>query len=464
MSKKISDLLHNVGILTISNIASKLLVFFLVPLYTSVLSTSDYGLYDLVITTINIVYPVLTINISDAILRFMLDRKYDKNSVMTVAFKYFIISVTIVSITFSIQAIFDIYTIIHGFEIYIWLYYVVYALNDILIQYAKGKEKIKEIGVTSVLSTLVIIISNIIFLLVLKTGIKGFLISNILGLLVSAAFYIIKLDVVSLLHVLKKNCTLEKEMLRYSAPLISTVLCWWINGAFDRYVVTLFRGISDNGLLSIAYKIPTILNTVQGIFIQAWQISAIKEKDQNAERFYGQVFVYVNFVITMVCSFLIMFTRPLSRLLFSKDFFTAWVFVPFLLLSSVFNSASGLLGPILAVKKDSKTMALSAIYGTVINVVLNILLVYLIGIQGATIATVISSLVIYCVRRRAVINDCYILNYKNVVITWILIVMQAIEEVYFPVWQIQILNVALIVIINKNICNSLPKYIKIHKQ
>ena len=460
MKIKFSKLLHNVGVLTVSNIASKLLVFFLVPLYTNVLSTSDYGLYDLVITTINIMYPVLTINISDAILRFMLDRQYNKNAVMTVALKYYIASVITVCAFFLLQVIFNLYPMICGFEPYIFMYYIVYALNDILTQYAKGKEKVRDIGVASVLSTAVIIILNLLFLLVLKAGIKGFFISNILGLFVSAAFYIRKLNVVSFLHVLSKDTLLEKEMLRYSAPLISTVLCWWINSAFDRYTVTFFRGISDNGLLSIAYKIPMILNTLQGIFIQAWQISAIKEKDQNANIFYGQVFVCVNFVMTAVCSLLILFTKPLAGLLFSKDFYKAWEFVPFLLLSSVFNCASGLLGPILAVKKDSKTMSLSAIYGTVINVVLNIILVYLMGIQGATIATVFSSVIIYCVRRNAVKNDCYISNYKNIVITWMLVVVQAIEEVYLPIWQLQIINILVIILVNKSICGGLKNWIK----
>ena len=40
-------LAKNIGVLAISNFATKILSFFLVPLYTSILSTSEYGTYDL---------------------------------------------------------------------------------------------------------------------------------------------------------------------------------------------------------------------------------------------------------------------------------------------------------------------------------------------------------------------------------------------------------------------------------
>ena len=75
----------------------------------------------------------------------------------------------------------------------------------------------------------------------------------------------------------KKYRTVQIEMLKYCVPLIVTVIGWWINSASDRYVVAFICGVSANGLLSVSYKIPTIINTLQAIFTQAWQISAINE-------------------------------------------------------------------------------------------------------------------------------------------------------------------------------------------
>ena len=103
--------------------------------------------------------------------------------------------------------------------------------------------------------------------------------------------------------------------------------------------------------------------------------------------------------------------------------------MPFLLVSGVLNSASGILGPILIASKDSRAMGISAIVGALTNIVLNILLVYYIGAQGAAIATVISSLAIYLMRRRAVGNDIRNYNKWALYISWAVIIFQAIMEV-----------------------------------
>lgn len=80
MSKS-SYLIKNMGILTISNFSSKILVFLLVPLYTSVLSTKEYGTYDLAVSTATLLYPILTLNIVDAVMRFLMDKESDKKAI-----------------------------------------------------------------------------------------------------------------------------------------------------------------------------------------------------------------------------------------------------------------------------------------------------------------------------------------------------------------------------------------------
>ena len=59
-------LLKNIGLLTLSSFTTKLLSFFLVPLYTNVLSTTEYGTYDMFNTTIGVLLPILTLNIQES--------------------------------------------------------------------------------------------------------------------------------------------------------------------------------------------------------------------------------------------------------------------------------------------------------------------------------------------------------------------------------------------------------------
>lgn len=78
---KASYLLKNMWVLTISNFSSKILIFLLVPLYTSVLSTEEYGKYDLAVSTATLLYPLLTLNIVDAVMRFLMDKNSDRVSI-----------------------------------------------------------------------------------------------------------------------------------------------------------------------------------------------------------------------------------------------------------------------------------------------------------------------------------------------------------------------------------------------
>lgn len=433
----------------IANFSSKILVFLLVPLYTSVLSTAEYGSYDLAVSTATLLFPILTLNVVDAVMRFSMDCAIDKKSIASIGAKFIFISVALFGVCVWTLDKTALLSGISGLEIYIFLYYASYAVNQLLIQFSKGLERVKDMGVAGVLGTFVTIVTNILFLLILKLGLNGFFISSILAQLVSAIYLSFRIKVWNYIDLGKIDKKTQHEMLVYSVPLIATAVGWWINSAADKYVVAFMLGVASNGLLSVSYKIPQIINTLQGIFTQAWQISAVKEYgEEETSQFYGNTFSSINLLMCAACSFLIVLSRPLAHILYAKEFYVAWQYVPFLLLSSVLNCASGLLGPILAAKKDSRAMMWSAVIGAVANIILNIALVYLIGIQGATIATVICSYIIYVVRKKAVGEDIRIENYGSIIVTWLLLFIQAFVESYLSFIPAEVVIMVLLIGVN----------------
>ena len=68
MKREEKKLVKNTLLLMLGNFSSKLLVFLMVPLYTSVLTTAEYATSDLLTTTINLLYPFATLMISNAFL------------------------------------------------------------------------------------------------------------------------------------------------------------------------------------------------------------------------------------------------------------------------------------------------------------------------------------------------------------------------------------------------------------
>lgn len=461
MNSKYKYLIKNTGILAISNFSSKLLVFFLVPIYTSVLSTAEYGTYDLAMSTVLLLYPVLTVNIVDGVMRFSMEKGADHTKIISIALRFIFVGMFIMTVLLYINRTFHVWNDLYGVEQFILFYYIFYVLNQLMIQFSKGLERIKDMGVAGVIGTIVTILSNVLFLLVWKLGLPGFFSASILGQAIPAVYLAVRVKIWKYIGTVIDK-TLQKEMLLYAVPLMMTTIGWWVNTASDKYVVTFICGVAANGLLSIAYKIPTILNTLQGIFIQAWQVSAIKEYgSEEAKRFYRETFLYLNALMCVGCAGLIWLTRPIAHILFAKDFYQAWVFVPFLLVSSMLNAASGYIGPILAAKKDSKSMAIAAFGGAGVNVVLNIALVYLMGIQGATIATVIASYIIYIIRKRATGDAVVSAKYKWIMTSWGVLCIQAACEVWIHNYLITgLLFVVMLFIYRKSILSVGRKLLK----
>ena len=459
MNKSLSSLIKNTGILAISNFASKIMIFFMVPIYTSILTTSEYGFFDLVISSIRCLIPILTLNICDAVMRFGMDNENDISDVLAVGFKYVFISYFSFFIILVSSFLFgDNY--IKENLVYIALYFIFYILYEFTSQVAKALEEVSIMGKGGVISAFISFTSTILFLKFFKMQLKGFFLANILGQAIPAIYICYKLKIWKYIKKHKINKILEKEMLRYCIPLIFTALSWWVNSSFDKYIVTFMCGVSSNGLLSIAYKIPSILNIIQSIFIQAWQITAIIEYGKDGTNiFYGKIFIYINFVMTLASTGMIMLIKPIAFIMFKDDFYMAWKFVPFLLMSCVLNCASGFLGPILSAAKDSKSMANSAIYGVILNILMNIVLIYYIGIQGATIATLISSFAIYYFRKKAVGDSIKIEKYWKVILSWIIILFQSFAQIYFSNYIVQIVFVLMFLVINYEYIIEICKFI-----
>lgn len=454
MKEKYSFFVKNISILTISNFVSKLLVFLMLPLYTNVLSTKEYGTIDIITTTINLSIPIFTISITEAILRYTMEKNINQENVLKEAikiiFKGFILLIIVSIMTMYFLKINSTYIILF------LSYYITTALSSALSYYTKGTNNLKLLGISSIVKAITMVSANLITILVLKLNIVGYYISLIISDLVFMAILLFSiLKKKRILSLSKQNNNLAKEMKNYSKPFVANSISWWINNASDKYLILFFCGIDLTGIYSIAYKIPNILEVIQNIFAQAWQLSAIKEyKTKEANTFFSTMYKYYNFVLITVIMLMLLLLKPIAKILFAKEFYEAWKFVPFLLLAILFGALSGFLGSIYAANKDSKMYAKSTIIGAVTNTILNIILIPLFNGYGAALATFISYLVILIIRIKNI--DKYIqleIEHKLNIIMYILLIIMSIatQTVHsISIYFIDIVIIAIVMYLNKS--------------
>lgn len=392
-------LLKNIGLLTLSNFATKLLGFFLVPLYTNILTTTEYGTYDLFNTTIGVLIPILTLNIQEAVMRFLLDSKYSKKSIATIATKYLLISNIIVILGLGVNYAFGVSLIVKQYSILFFLMFLSQTVSGMVIMYTRGIDRISDLSVSSVFASVTTIALNIVFLAVLHWGLIGYFLANIIGPLIQCLYLIYKTHIIKEINLKRGYLPEEKEMLAYSKPLIANSIAWWVNNVSDRYVIVFFCGLAENGIYSVASKIPSILNIFQTIFNQAWTLSAVKDFDaEDTNGFFSNTYKAYNCMMVVVCSAIIVSDKILAKYLYAKDFFVAWKYVPWLTIAILFGAISGYIGGVFAAVKDSKIFAKSTVIGAITNVILNLIFTPSMGALGAAIATAVSYFEVWAFR------------------------------------------------------------------
>ena len=397
------DLAANTIIIGIGKFSTQLVSFLLLPLYTSILTTSEYGTYDLIITISTFMLPAITLLMEESMFRFLIDCKTedDKKNVITQSFSYilkstivFIILGAIIGIVFKIP-----YSLIG--LIYIFSH-VLSALRNALV---RGLGKLKFYTIINFISSLINILCNILFIAIFKCGVYGLLISGIISAIISTLIVFIKIKVLKYISFKSYDKKLTKEMIKYSLPLVPNSLSWTIVNLSDRLVISGIMNSSANGIYSMSYKFPNLMNTIYGFFYTAWKESSAKVmEDNDRDIFFNRIYSMLTKAMFSV-SLGIIACMPIAFSIFIKKTFSeSYFYIPILVVAMYYNNMSGYYGGIFSGYKDTKVMGSTTIWGAIINLVVNLVLIKFIGIYAAAISTLVSCMTIYYYRKIKIKN------------------------------------------------------------
>lgn len=447
-------LIGNSAIFAIGTLGSKIITFLLLPLYTFYLSTEQYGVTDLVLTTVNLLIPITFLSVQTAVLRFVMDTEKNNKKVMSNT-----LIIAILSYLFTLMF----YPLLTKFNIlgenlrYMYILLLLIFCERYLSQYARATGKLKVFAVNGILLSFVLGISNIIFLVLLKLGLNGFFYAYIISYIITIIYLILSTKVYKEVSYKFINFKESIDILHYSVPMIPNSVMWWLVSTSSRYFIRIFVGLSANGVFGIASKIPAILSMVNEVFMQAWQISAIeKYKDKNKATFYSNVFSYMSSISLVLTSLFVLSIKIIFATAFEQDYYIGWRVTPFLLLGTVFSNLSGFLGTNYIVEKQTTGVFKTSVYGGIISIIMNILLIPTLGIEGAGISSFVSFLIMFLIRYYDTRKYISVKIKWNELITSTLIIIFQILILYisFPIQIELILNIFLfliLLVVNKSL-------------
>lgn len=440
MSEKVNQssykkLFSNTIIFAIGSFSSKVLVLLLVKVYTTYLSPEEMGINDVITQIANWLQPLVTLTVSEAIIRFGLDKAYNKIRVFTLGNIICFAGLAVLGIILPIVAVSGVADkYLSGYSLLLYVYIFSSSLKLVYSTFVRALERVKLFAINGILTTFFTLAGTLLFMIGFKMGNTGYLLSIIVSDLISVVFLTFKAKLWRYLDFRRFDRELLHTMLQYSIPLIPAQILWLITNSSDSFMTTHYLGSEANGILSASYKIPNLVATVYLMFGQAWNMSAILENDsEDRDKFYTNVFNLNQCLLYILAAGCLMIVQPLTAVWLGESFQESVKYSPILIYSSIFSCFTTFLGSIYLASKETKRSMVTSLFSGIINVGLNIILIPRIGLYGPPISTVASYLAVFIIRgydsRKLVPFD---LKIKKIVINNIILAAMVIINITQP--------------------------------
>ena len=437
MSKE-KELAINTIILTIGKLCTQFISFLLLPLYTALLSPSEYGIFDLLNTYVTLLVPLFSLQFENGLFRFMLECR---NSMMKQTQIITTVIITNIRQTFLYLAFFCIISIFWKSEYRFFL-----AINVILsiylntfLQVPRGLGNNFSYAVGSFISAGLTVLLNVIFVAVLHSGVWGMFYATLISQFITIIYLFINQKMWRFIKFNQYKKQLFKEIFNYSFPLVPNQLAWWILGVSDRTVLSFYIGTAANGVYSVANKFSSVYATFYNIFNMAWTESVsihINEVDSNV--FLTKVINMMFKIFSSLCFGIISVLPFVFSMFVDKNYSEAYYHIPILMIAVLFQIVVGLYSVIYIALKKSKEVAKTSMIAAVINFSINLGLIKFIGIYAASISTLIAFMIMAIYRYHHVKQFINIKINSKILLTTIITGSIVLSSFYY---DCQILNI-----------------------
>ncbi len=449
MPSKYKKLIGDTFIFAIGNLGSKIILFFMVPLYTNCLTTAEFGTADLVFTIAQLLVPFVSLVIFDAVLRFGISKNADQQTILKSS-AVVVLAGSIVTV--AITPLFGFYSPLAEWKWYLCAYVILNMAGNVELNYLKICDRNKAYAMISILHTAILAAANVLLLARWHRGIAGYLIATLLS---SASTVILAFFAGHAAKAFKEghvDRAVLKEMVLFSAPLILNNVSWWVIQSSDKIMIEAMVGAAALGLYTAATKIPSLINVIISIFSQAWGISSVREyESSNDHSFYSDIFVSYSVIGFGASVCINAIVKPFMSIYVADAFFDAWRFVPLLLVSASFSAVSSYFGSLYGALKKSTNNMLSTLCAAIVNIVVNYFGILWVGAWGAIIGTVTAYCVLAFYRMIEVLR--YIKfdpQWKQFLINCLIVLTQAIlTSLDFHIWTVSVVFIAAFVIVNR---------------
>lgn len=388
-------------IYSLGNLSTKIVGLILLPLYTSELTTAEYGMLSVLEVTSQLLVVIVGLRMATALLRFGAAEKSKERRKIIVFISFATTFISILLMNFLLhpfannfsELFFDHTNFNNYFHIlFLWSSFEIF--NKLFLSYLRIDNKSVFYIVTVIIKVVVVLALNIYFIAYEHMGVEGVILSQLIG---SALIFIAVLPKIIKSMSFRFHKELTKEMLRYGIPLIFAGISMLLLTMGDRYLLKYFLSYSDVGIYSLGYKIAGVINM---LLIQSFQLGfmpiAFKMFDQpGAKRFYSKILTYYTFILILSTLALSFFAREMLILMTDKpEYHVAYIVVPIISLAFILKGMQFVFSLGMHYAKKMKYNAFIITLSVLFSFGLSIFLIPRLGYYGAAISAVLSNLLL----------------------------------------------------------------------
>jgi len=385
-------LVKDSAVYAVGTIASRLVGFIMIPVYTRVLTPADYGIIETIIRLVDVIGMFLSLGLAEALLRHYYLAKTDDERHRLIGTVFAVNLLVIMAGALIFYPLSPWLTrLAFGHERY--THYVALSLLGMLIGSLielpltvwRAEGKPWRFTTISLLKLFTQLGTNIILVVWLRWGVWGVVMSGLLNAVLWSV-------VLGVLVRLRYGSYFDKRwlapVLRYGLPLVPASLSQFVLHYSDRFFLVRYVSESELGLYSLAYRFGMLVSVFFGVVSRAWwpwvfEVAAATQSEYHLRR--GASLLLVT--ATIFCSGVILLAAPIIRLLSAPPFHAASLFVApialgywFFVLSSVFR-----IGALVSNRTD--VFAAANILSAAVCLILNVTLIPLFHVWGAACAT-----------------------------------------------------------------------------
>ncbi len=403
MLAQIKSLTKQTLVYGVGTIATRLVTFMLLPVYTNVMPKEKYGLAALIFTFLAFMNHIYNYGLDSAFMRFYSQEKEDKKTILSSAMGMAFFTSILLSIAVYIFRIPLSKYILSGTQ---HSHYFVYAagilffdcLARIPLAYLRQENRPMMFMGVRFVNVLLTLGLNIYFVAILKNGIVGIFRSYlIVSFVTTFLLFIIMINKIHIRFSLKD----AKNLLLFGLPFVPTGLAVAAMEMLNRKILEQFLGLEPLGIFSANYKLGIFMLLVSTGFYYAWQPFFLREgKNEKSRQLFGRIMTYFIIVAMGFWVFLTAFIDNIASIhignifLLGQEYQGGLKIVPFILLGYVLFGINQILLPGFYFEKKTKYLAIITIIAATVNVSLNFMLIPVYGIMGPGYAMVAGNVVL----------------------------------------------------------------------